>query len=126
MASDTRVVLKLLDGFEIVPELKKLSQERPENVLSLVGCRGKIKEFELVYKARDGKMVKNFFREPHKIINIAGAVEKNDASPEVTLQVSVSKDGFVTAAGKLMSGKAAGELALEFKSVDDIRTVRTW
>lgn len=124
--SDTRIVLKLLDGFEVLPELKKLSGEHADNVLALSACRGKIKEFELVYKSRDGKMVKNFFREPHKIINVVGAIEKNGDAPEVTLQLSVSKDGYTSTAGKLLSGKAAGELVMEFRGVEDIRTVRTW
>ncbi|MFH0955161.1 MAG: DUF296 domain-containing protein [Candidatus Micrarchaeota archaeon] len=126
MAQDTQIVLKLADGLEILPELKKLSMERDEKVLAVTSCRGKIKEFELMYQNRDGRTVKNFFREPHKLVHTSGALEKNESDSQVTLNVSVSKDGFVTTAGKLLSGKAAGDLSLEFKGVENIKSIRTW
>lgn len=118
-------LLKIPEGAEIALELKKFTSEQSEKFFSITGMAGKIKEFELLQPGKQATQ-KKFFKEPNKIITAKGMIEKTNQDIDFQIHVSVSKDGFTSTGGKLLNGKAASELKIGMKSIQENKAIKMW
>lgn len=124
-AQDRNVTVRISDGLDVIPELKKFMTEQPEKYFQITQMLGRIKDFELL-SAGKVSQTKKFFKEAHKIINSSGLLENAGEDSEVRIQLSLSKDGFSSSGGRLLNGKASGELLVGLKSVEEGKAIKTW
>ncbi len=123
---DKAIILRIADNQDVIPEIKKFITSQSEKYLQITNMVGRLREFEIMITGRQSNSTKKFFRESHKIINSSGMFENTGGEPEVKIHMSLSKDGFSSSGGRLLSGKASGELIIGLKSVEENKAVKMW
>lgn len=124
--TEKNFVLKISEGTDVFSEIKNFVNQQPERFFAITAMQGRIKDFELMSAAKHAAQAKKFFKEPNKIINITGMIEKNNDDVDIQIHVSVTKDGFSSSGGKLLNAKAANEIQIGLKSLEESKAIRMW
>ena len=111
-------ILKLIDGMNIVDELKKFVETQNIEYGVLISASGSIKDFELVSTEPRGGMSRNLFRNNYEINSVSGKVTLVKNKVELNIRVSVSDTGFTSQTGQLIKGTVAGFLELGIRKVN--------
>ena len=111
-------ILKLIDGMNIVDELKKFVETQNIEYGVLISASGSIKDFELVSSEPRGGMSRTSFKQSYEINSISGKVMCSKGKCDVNIRVSVSDTGFTSQAGQLIKGRASGMLEIGIRKVN--------
>lgn len=124
--SGKNFVLKVSDGLDVFTELKNFIQAQQQKYLQITNIQGKIRDFEIMITGKNSSHSKKFFSDTHKIINSSGMIENQGERVNAQIHLSLTKDGFSSSGGKLLSAKASEELFIGLKSVEEDKAIKMW
>lgn len=119
------IAFKIQDGTEFFQELKKIVNEQQSSHFEITAVSGKLKDFELAQSGKQNQMQK-YFKDPHKIINAHGTIEKTGNDVQINLVLSMTKDGFSSSGGRLLNGRTFGNVDVLLKIVEEGKFVKSW
>ncbi|MBI4043421.1 MAG: DUF296 domain-containing protein [Candidatus Diapherotrites archaeon] len=117
MAGNT-FILKLTDNADVLEELRKLVSEQRITYAFVENASGRLKEFQLVSHAPNGRVETNYFKDACELNAMHGKIQRAQGEFVVNVRVLASRTGFTGVSGQLLKGKADGELIIELRKVD--------
>ena len=117
MAGNT-FILKLNDGADVLEELRKLVREQRISYAFVENASGRVKDFQLVSMAPNGRVESNYFKDACEVNAMHGKVQRIQGDFVVNVRVLASRTGFTGISGQLLKGRADGELVIELRKVD--------
>jgi predicted DNA-binding protein with PD1-like motif len=108
-------ILSLVDGQDVMAEIKKFAEENNIEYGLFVSAKGGIRDLDLIAAKSESrqKMGQSF-----EVSGISGKIQKVRGKYEITVRLSGSTTGFTSLSGKLIDGTVSRTLDIVIRKVN--------